>query len=255
MARFSDAYPYAYHAFPLHAARSIWRSGELLSKAQSPIRRASTGNVDQLLGFADYVHLYLPRRDTRAQDLPIVRTQLKPSKVPPFPHAVLRLDTTELSDEQCTICCWNIAVSRPKAGGLRGGNWTRGTRGSRIRDHWRTFRAESPVLKRARGYWHAPFEVPVLKGQEIANNLSLLKTARCPELLLRSPLSLGDGMDLLVFSVRDRELLEILEDGPDLEVSLLSFSDYEGPPKHVARSIADHFRGGPLLRMDFDRRR
>lgn len=99
-----------------------------------------------------------------------------------------RRATAALADADCTLCNWNIAVSRPGVPGVaKGGNWTRGTNPERIAEVWRAFRAINPDPRTARGFWGEP-EVPVLAGPQIAGNLPLLGRApqKTPELLLRS---------------------------------------------------------------------
>lgn len=97
MASFSTTHPFAYHAFPLTAARSIWSRGALLGKddlGPAGQARRIVAATDRRLGFSRFVHFYLDPRRTTPADLPILGAQLQPA------------------DEACTICNWNIPVSR-----------------------------------------------------------------------------------------------------------------------------------------------
>lgn len=65
MASFSSTHPFAYHTFPLTAARSIWANGALRGKddlGDTGQARRTTSTTDRRLGFSRFVHLYLPRR-------------------------------------------------------------------------------------------------------------------------------------------------------------------------------------------------
>lgn len=217
MASFSDTHPFAYHVFPLTAARGIWRRGALLGKqdlAGIGQMRRTTRDVDIALGFAEFVHFYLPKGHAKWTTLPILQAQLGPAKKPPVPHALLIIPTSSWDDVDCTICNWNIAVSRPKVEGMcRGGNWTRGTRPSRIVEVWDAFRRLEPALERARGFWCGP-RVPVIPGDRIGTNLPLLRKHRIPELLLRSPVRLPSGAMIHVFSEADEKSLATLGPAP-----------------------------------------
>ena len=58
------------------------------------LRRITTAGVDELLGFSDYVHFYLPRRNVLDfSGLPLLEAQLSEPNVAPFPHAVIVVDT------------------------------------------------------------------------------------------------------------------------------------------------------------------
>src|SRR5262245_22496013 len=149
MASFSPWFRYAYHVVPLHVLKLVGKEGALLSKARhqegARVRRGTTAGVDEALGFSDYVHFYLPRRTAESfSGLPILETQIGKSVVPPFPHAVIVVDTQALSDEECTVCNFNIAVSRPAYGNVQGGNHARGTNPALILKHWQGFRASNP---------------------------------------------------------------------------------------------------------------
>ena len=118
MASFSARYPRAVHILPLHALKSIWRSGALLSKAslesdQTAAVRPTTSGVDEALGFQHEVHFYLLGYAQPWEVAPILAAQLGPSSAAPFPHVALECPTAALSDGSCIVCLWNIAVSRP----------------------------------------------------------------------------------------------------------------------------------------------
>lgn len=157
MASFSPTHPFAYHAFPLTAARSIWTTGALLGKddqGSAGQARRTVADTDRRLGFSRYVHLYLPRRGTTPAALPILAAQLQPARDPACPHALLIVPTDNLADADCSLCNWNIAVSRPGVPGVaKGGNWTRGTNPERIAEVWRAFRPphRPRLLVRPRG--------------------------------------------------------------------------------------------------------
>jgi hypothetical protein len=76
------------------------------------------------------------------------------------------------------------------------------------------FRDRRPDIQMARGYWNDPIQIPILCGDQIASALSLLRRAPrgMPELLLRSPVSIGDHFTLSVFSDDDMEALQTLGD-------------------------------------------
>ncbi|MDC0718997.1 hypothetical protein [Nannocystis bainbridge] len=252
MASFSSTHPFAYHVFPLTAARSIWRLGALHGKddlgALGAIRR-TTGDLDRLLGFSRFVHFYLPRQGTTPAELPILGAQLQPSRVPPCPHAMLVVPTAPLTDEDATICNWNIAVSRPTVEGVcKGGNWTRGTNPEWILDRWRRFRATNPEPERARGFWGEP-HVPIVAGPQIAANLRLLGRAprKTPELLLRSPARVFAGAKVIAFSRADLASLQRLGAAPDgaaLELGTFPGYDPDGDPLGPRRGLLDDFLAG-----------
>jgi hypothetical protein len=263
MASFSATHPYAYHVFPLMAARGVWRSGALLGKDDlegvGQVRR-TTAAVDRHLGFSRFVHFYLPRAGTPWTELPILGAQLGPANRPASPHVLMVLPTDGLGDDQCTICNWNIAVSRPAVPGMcKGGNWTRGTNAPRIAEVWRAFRALNPAPEQARGLWGAP-AVPVLAGRDIQPNLRLLRLAprRMPELLLASPARLFQRAKLVAFSARDRASLERLGPPPaGMAVELATFPGYdpEGDPLGALRHELDLYLAGERERppaIDFD---
>ena len=73
--------PWAYHVFPLHAAKTIWAGGlfskrTLQQQGLGGMKRSTTFATDTLLGFDDFVHFYLP--ENQAQDcslLPILKAR------------------------------------------------------------------------------------------------------------------------------------------------------------------------------------
>jgi hypothetical protein len=264
MASFSATHPFAYHVFPLIAAREIWRTGALLGKDDLEgigQTRRTTAAVDRHLGFSRFVHFYLPRAGTPWSALPILGAQLGPAqRSPASPHVLLVLPTDSLADEHCTICNWNIAVSRPTVPGkCKGGNWTRGTNPARIAEIWAAFRATDPTPEKARGLWGSS-KVPVLAGRDIQPNLRLLRLAprHMPELLLASPARVFARAKLIAFSQKDRTSLERLGPPPDgMTLELGSFPGYDlnGDPLAALRGDLDaYFAGerdqGPAL--DFD---
>lgn len=260
LASFSSRYPLAVHVLPLHALKGVLASGALVAKSQIPVsqQRRTTRGVDASLGFTDVVHFYLSRPPEAWRNLPILETQLCPSSDPPFPHVALALLTSSLTDEECAICLWNIAVSRPQVAGLRGGNWTRGTKPERIAQVWQSFKDSKPSMERARGQWNAPARVPTLEGPQITQGLSLFSRAagRCPELLLRAPVSLRDGFRLWVFSKEDADVAGSLM--PTLPMELHAWPGYDAicPETESWRDrIRAYFEGSaPYPKdLDFDR--
>lgn len=262
MASFSTTHPFAYHTFPLVAARSIWSKGALLGKADlggAGQARRTTAGTDHRLGFANFVHFYLPRSGTTPASLPILGAQLQPALEPACPHVLLVVPTAALADADCTLCNWNIAVSRPGVPGVaKGGNWTRGTNPERIAEVWRAFRAINPDSRTARGFWGEP-EVPVLAGPQIAGNLALLGRApqKTPELLLHSPARIFAGATILAFSHADLASLQRLGPPPDgATLSLGDFPGYDpdGDPLGSRRQALDDYLTGHAERpsIDFD---
>jgi len=167
--------------------------------------------------------------------------------------------TAGLADADCSLCNWNIAVSRPGVPGVaHGGNWTRGTNPNRIAEVWRAFRATSPDPVMARGFWGDP-EVPILAGDQIAGNLRLLSRApqKTPELLLRSPARVFAGATILAFSRADLTSLQSLgppPDGATLSLAELPGYDPEDDPLGPRRLALDAFLAGQGDRpnIDFD---
>lgn len=263
MASFSATHPYAYHVFPLVAARGIWRTGALLGKDHLEgigQARRTTAAVDRHLGFSGFVHFYLPRAGTPWTDLPILGAQLGQAQRPASPHVLLVLPTDSLADEQCTLCNWNIAVSRPTVPGkCKGGNWTRGTNPQRIAEIWQAFHAMGPTPEQARGLWGVP-HVPVLAGRDIQPNLRLLRLAprRMPELLLASPARVFERAKLVAFSRKDRASLDRLGPPPGgmaLELGTFLGYDPDGDPLADLRRDLDEYLAGTRERppvIDFD---
>lgn len=178
--------------------------------------------------------------------LPILGAQLGPSSQAAFPHVALSLPTASLTDDECTVCVWNVAVSRPSVDGIcQGGNWTRGTSPKRIAEVWEAFRRTDPSLRRARGYWNGGILVPTLRGAQIGENLSLLSLARRgPELLIRAPVPLNQLAALHVFSEEDADSVHRV--APELAVELHSFPDYDSTGVETTRSrvrIDAYFNG------------
>jgi hypothetical protein len=264
MDTWQDDYPFAYHVFPLHLARDIWRAGALLSKKErgacgSHVARPTTAAVDEALGFDDVVHLYLPKRGTPITALPILDAQLRPSQVPPFPHAVLRVPTHALGPD-ALLCCWNIAVSRPKsaAAGVKGGNWARGTPAARIAGVWDAFRGEEPEFERARGRWVVARKVPVLLATDVPSHRGLLQRPRGgPELLIRDRLPVRSPMSVIVFGERDRGLLERPGPAPGgIQIEVRRFPGYGAEAASTVEAYARierHLQGEQVGDLDFDR--
>lgn len=268
-ASFSDDFPYAYHVLPLHALKLIASSGRLLSKtdlraARIDLRRSSTAQVDEALGLSQFVHFYLPKyRHLRFDLLPILNTQLKASAVPPFPHTVIMIPTSGLSDSQSGICNFNAAVSRPAYGTVRGGNHSRGTAPEIILRHWQGFRADAPDPEQLRfSYWHKGIAVPLLLGHQITLTPSRVGCkAKAAELLLRSPFEIPRSAKLFVFSNADLASVQLLNLGFEVQVHRSEqFVWYCGQDRVEARlraTINNYFRAedGPLPNLDFDRLR
>ena len=226
--------------------------------------RETTFGTDIVLGLSDHVHFYLLRRDMRFEELPILATQLLPSTEPPFPHIALERETVKLTDEDCTLCLWNIAVSRPTVPDVcKGGNWTRGTNPARVHEVWRAFRSTSPTIEKARGCWNDKIEVPTLKGDQIARHLRLLPLAPrgMPELLLASPVALGCDFTVWTFSEEDRAVVaQAVGDSESMTVRCHIMPSYDArtPRTHLWRQRAEAYFNGkePFPRdPNFDGRR
>jgi hypothetical protein len=220
-ASFTTRQPFAYHVLPLHALKLITAFGKLLSKAdleagQIALRRKSTAVVDHALGLSHFIHFYLPKSTQLCfSHLPILDTQLKQSVVPPFPHAVIVIPTSSLSDSDCGICNYNAAVSRPAYGVVKGGNHARGTAPHLILRHWQGFRDGEPNREQLRfSHWHEGVAVPLLLGHQIALAPSKVgyKT-KAAELLLRSPFGIPSAAKLFVFSDADLASVRLLDQG------------------------------------------
>lgn len=253
-------YPLAFHVFPLHRARALWTSGKLLGKQDLPksATRRTTRDVDRTLGLGNVVHFYLGRGPSAVTELPILNAQTKPSSMPAIPHAVLELRTSALALSEVTVCCWNLAVSRPAVEGVcKGGNWTRGTNPNRIAEIWRRFRESEPEPRRARGFWRDGCLVPLLEGPEVVDHLSLLSKAAGgrPELILDSGFEIARCARVLVFSERDRESLELAGRPPgDLPIEVASLADYgdQSVGAHVRAEVEAELRDSRPARLDFD---
>ncbi len=268
-ATFSQDFSYAYHVVPLHALKSIASNRRLHSKAdlqanQVAMQRASTAEVDNALGFSQFIHFYLPKRqDIDFSELPILNTQLKESGTPPFPHAVFAVSTKDLTDSQCAICNFNAAISRPAYGTVKGGNHSRGMAPQAILKHWLGFKDDSPNPKRLRySYWHEGIAVPLLVGDQITNNSSKIgfRTSNA-ELLLKSPFEIPQSSRLYVFSDADLDSLSLLNH--ELPVQLHQgdqfawYSSEDRVEPQVRAIINSYFRDkdGPLPSLNYDRRR
>lgn len=242
---------------PLPFWRDVVAAGELRPKTALSVARPTTERIDRALGFDRFVHLYLVQGEHRIPDLPILGAQLKPSVKPSFPHVALELQTDALRDDECVICNWNLAVSRPGVPGVaKGGNWTRGTRPERILEVWDALREIDPSPQKARGFF-GEGRVPTLRGTQIRENLSLLRRAPCrgmPELMLEGPVPLSRFSRLIVFSEEDRGQIEAagLKALPILRAE---FPGYVGgaAPEDLRARIAGHFAGeGSIEGWDFD---
>ena len=254
---------------PLHALRGILGDRALLAKRDLVRRataavRATTSLTDAALGLSDYVHLYLLGEDSPWESIPILATQLLNGREAPFPHVVLETTTSSLNDDVCTLCLWNIAVSRPGVPGVcQGGNWTRGTNPNRILEVWRAFHRMEPDVERARGYWNEPIQVPTLRGNQIVQGLRLLSRAASgiPELLLRAPVSIDDGFTLWVFSDDDMSAVTTLQHalgGVRVRRHLMDGYESRASNTRLWRSRIDSYFAGQApfpAALDFDRRR
>lgn len=231
---------------PLPFWRDVVASGSLLPKARLETARPTTEQIDRALGFDGFVHLYLAQGPHRIPDLPILSAQLQPARKPPFPHVVLELHTAGVEDAECQICNWNLAVSRPGVPGVaKGGNWTRGTKPSRILEVWDALRATNPSPSKAKGYF-GDARIPTLQGEQIRENLALLNKAprKMPELLLSGAVPLSRFARLIAFSATDRR--QVAEAG--LEVLPIELNTVEGygndsVPRSLRRRIEAYFSG------------
>lgn len=263
MASYSNHSPLAYHVFPLSAARGIWAASALRAKAhlgEDGRARRTTRAIDEALGFADFVHLYLPRAGARFEDLPILGAQLGAAGKPAVPHAAIVIDTRALADEDCTLCNWNVAVGRPGVPGVcKGGNWARGTNAARVAEVWAAFRATSPSLRRARGFWLGP-KVPIVPGDRIAEHWPLMRGRKVSELRLRSPFAFPPGTVVHAFSNADaRSLARLGPPAPNGRVEVTPLHGYpiDDDPLGPTRDVLDRYLAGegPAPDIDFDGRR
>jgi hypothetical protein len=271
MAAFSSKFPRAVHVLPLHALRGVLEDRALLAKSELLCRttaavRSTTSQTDAALGLSDYVHLYLLKENSRWEKIPILATQLLKGVGAPFPHVGIETGTAPFADDDCTLCLWNAAVSRPRVSGhCQGGNWTRGTDSARILQVWRSFREQRPNARVARGYWNHPIQIPTLHGDQIKLELSLLSRASggMPELLLRSPVRIDNRLKLWVFSREDMEALRALREplqlsGMSLGIHSLEGYDCQSHDTGIWRSrIESYFAGQAPFPADlnFDRKR
>jgi hypothetical protein len=155
---------------------------------------------------------------------------MRPAREPPFPHGIIEVESAGLDDSECVICNWNLAVSRPAvAGVVRGGNWARGTKPTRIREVWDAFRQTAPSVDRARGYFNPGRAVPTLEREQIRPNLRLLRRAPrgIPELLLHSEVSLSRVSRVIAFSNADADLIAAAA-APDVRLEVAAFPGYDG---------------------------
>jgi hypothetical protein len=267
MAAFSFRFPRAVHVLPLHALKPILEERSLLAKRDLVGRttaavRATTSLTDTVLGLSDYVHFYLLAQSVAWERVPILATQLLAGREPPFPHVALETTTRALHDDQCTLCLWNIAVSRPGVPGVcQGGNWTRGTNANRVLEVWEAFRRAKPDVERARGHWNEPIQVPTLRGDQIIEGLHLLGRAASgmPELLLHGPVRIDDRFTLWAFSDEDTASVGRLQLN-GVRVRRYAMSGYESRASTTEtwRSHIDSYFAGlaPFpAGFDFDRRR
>jgi hypothetical protein len=271
MAIFSEQFPRALHVLPLHALRSVLQDGALLAKAELMHRggaavRVTTSRTDAELGLCEYVHFYLCGRSREWEDVPLLGAQLLGSGSAPFPHLALEMATRELADAECTLCLWNAAVSRPAVEGYcLGGNWTRGTAPSRIIEVWQRFRETNPDVRRARGHWNDPVQLPTVRGDQIRCALPLLRLAprQMPELLLRSRVAIRNRFTLWVFSKEDLQVVHFLDallelSALDVRIQPMPGYEFQSEPTRVWRAaIAAYFSGqSPFpAGLDFDRKR
>jgi len=245
------------------AERALLAKRDLIRRTTAAVR-ATTSLTDAALGLSDYVHLYLLGQGTPWESIPILATQLLHGREAPFPHVVLETNTSSLNDGDCTLCLWNIAVSRPGVPGVcQGGNWTRGTNPNRILEVWRAFRGAKPDAETARGYWNEPIQVPTLQGRQIVEGLRLLGRAASgiPELLLRAPVQVDDRFTLWVFSDDDMSTVRTLQqEWGDVRVRQSLMDGYESRASNTRmwRSRIDSYFAGQTpfpAALDFDRRR
>lgn len=259
MATFYQDFPYALHVVPLHAWKSIVASRTLLSKDDRQregirIERSSSAAVDRALGFTKHVHCYLSREGTAntADGISILRSKLL--RTSPFPHIVLRISTRALPDEDCTVCCWNIAKSQPKAGALNGGLWLGHATPDDILAHWNVFRKSKPPVHKARGYWEQGLHVPVLNKIHFKTDAALLRT-NGQELLLRSPFALPADTQVWSFSGWDSRSLRVLKSSASFGLSqfaktLPGYSDCKVDPVDPRIRVAiERYFGDPIAKM------
>lgn len=271
-------FPFAFHVIPLHLVKPIWESKTLLSKADFQeaghnIQRTTTAEKDRLLGFDRFVHFYLPKcRNIEFSALPILETQLKQKAAEAIPHVALEVSSSEFRDRDCTICNFNIALSKPKyEGGLGYGMHNRNASAESVLRHWRGFRASNPSRQSLRrSFWHDGLEVPVIAGSRIAiapiavgAGMSTRVTAagnriKIVELLLHSPYKIPNNARLHVFSEIDARLLRNFF--PDLPFQMRDDAGFEwyreadrvSPNVRLAIEEYSSSDGGAPPELDFD---
>ena len=267
MASFSARFRYAYHVIPLHALKSIWQKRALLSKAEmgkdGGVRRSTTARVDELLGFSDFVHFYLPRQtQLDFSGLRILHAQMGESTEPAFPHLVMVVDTIDLKDEDCTICNFNIAVSRPAYPGVPGGNHARGMAAEKILEHWKRFRASDPSeTQMRRSFWHEGLLVPVLTGKQItARPGSVGVASGMPELLIGRQYAIRPNDSFFLFSNFDHDTVQMLPGVWPAESTASATFDWYASGDRVAKDvrlgIEAYFKNANATfpaHLDFDR--
>jgi hypothetical protein len=277
-ASFLSDFPSAFHCIPLHLVKPIWESRILFSKADlqevgSGIQRATSGEKDRMLGFHHFIHFYLPKcQKLEFSALPILHTQLKESAISPFPHVVLEVPSSKLRDRDCTICNFNIALSKPKFEGGNGcGMHNRNASADSVLAHWRGFRSSNPSRKALRhSFWHKGLEVPVIAGSRITIAPDKVGSGASPrftangnrikvvELLLQSPFEIPDRVRLHVFSESDGDSLRELF--PDLQIQVRDDAGFEWYRESdrvsptVRKAIDDYFCSSEksLPELDFD---
>jgi len=254
---------------PLHALKGVLEERALLAKRDLIRRptaavRATTSLTDAALGLSDYVHFYLLGQGSPWECVPILATQLLNGREAPFPHVALEMPTSSLEDADCTLCHWNIAVSRPGVpGACQGGNWTRGTNPKRILEVWRAFRRAGPNEEKARGYWNDPIQVPTLRGSQIAQGLRRLGRAASgiPELLLHAPVRVDDRFTLWAFSDDDMNAVATLQSawhGIRVRRCVMDGYESQAADTQIWRARIDSYfarRGEFPAALDFDRKK
>ena len=227
MASFTGTHRYAYHVFPLQALKPIREDKALFSKANDKrkvsLKRNTSAAVDAALGFEDFVHFYLPKGEAiHFSKLSILGAQLNESEDRAFPHIALVVDTANLEDRDCTVCNFNIAVSRLSYTGVKGGNHARGKSAEKIKSHWRGFREENPELQRRRySQWVEGFEVPILTGSEITRNPQWVGFGtKVAELLIRGQYNLHEADRFYCFSRYDLQSVAMMPGHPRVDLAL-----------------------------------
>lgn len=269
MASFTKTHRFAYHVVPLHALKPVWESKALLSKRHAQrkisLSRRTTAAIDAALGFEDYVHFYLPKGQTLDfSKLSILSAQIGESLAPAFPHVVLVIDTSRLTDHACTVCNFNVAVSRPSYGEVKPGNHARGTSAEKILKHWHGFRAGSPDAVQLRyGEWVDGLEVPVLTSESIAQNpqfVGMGSKSKVVELLIRNQYDLHEDDRFYCFSAFDLNSVSVMPASPQLKLApsnpFLWYASEDRVAPKDRRAIEQYFAGtatGIPSNVDCDR--